>query len=51
MNHVNYLLLNAARMEAGIAQAKELNPKHESLYREKGVAYLADVGLFLFQIR
>jgi hypothetical protein len=36
-------------MEAAIAQAKELNPKHESLYREKGVADLADVGPYLFQ--
>jgi len=47
--YVNYLLLDAARMEAAIAQAKELNPKHESLYREKGDTYLADVGPFLFQ--
>ncbi len=36
-------------MESAIAQAKELNPKHESLYREKGDAILADVGPFLFQ--
>jgi len=49
VNHVNYILLDAARMEAAISKAKELNPKHESLYREKGDAYLADVGPFLFQ--
>jgi hypothetical protein len=48
LNYINYLLLDGAIMESSIAQVKELNPKHESLYREKGDAYLANVGPYLF---
>lgn len=44
----NYILLDAARMNDAIDEAKKLNPSHESLYKSKEDDLLQSVAPFLF---
>ena len=46
----NYLILDAASAGQSIATARERDPGHISLFREKGEAFLKDVAPFLFKI-
>ena len=44
----NFILLDAARMNDAIDEAKKLNPTHESLYKSKEDELLQSVAPFLF---
>lgn len=44
-----HLLLDAARMETAIYQAREMNQHHVSLYKGKSMEALADFAPYLFQ--
>ncbi len=48
MSYTNYILLDAARMEAAIEKAQELNPRFDSLYRGRSEEDLSAVAPFLF---
>jgi len=43
-----HLLLDAARMESAIYQARDMNSKHVSLYKGKSMEALADFAPYLF---
>src|SRR5689334_9084653 len=51
LNHINYMLLDAARMGEIIEKAKEINPDFDSLYRGRSEEALALVAPYLFIFR
>lgn len=48
MKKANYILLDAARMEGAIQEARELNPGHTCLYEGDSEKFLAAVAPWLF---
>jgi hypothetical protein len=44
----NFILLDAARMKESMTMARQLNPAHQSLYKEKNERPLASVSPYLF---
>lgn len=48
--YLSYILLDAARMEVRIEEAKELNPYHQSLYKGRSEEDLAAVAPYLFPV-
>ena len=45
----NFILLDAARMNEAMDQAKKLNPSHKSLYEAAGNELLNSVAPYLFR--
>lgn len=48
--YLSYILLDAARMEVRMEEAKELNPYHQSLYKGRSEEDLAAVAPYLFPV-
>ncbi|WP_225000344.1 DUF4123 domain-containing protein [Cesiribacter sp. SM1] len=48
--YISYILLDAARMEVRMEEAKELNPYHLSLYKGRSEEDLAAVAPYLFSV-
>lgn len=49
LNHITYILLDAARMGDKIDDAKTMNPAHDSLYRGGSEESLSAVAPYLFR--
>ena len=49
LRHLTYTLIDAARVSEQMAVAKELNKRHDSLYRGGSEASLAEVAPYIFQ--
>lgn len=47
----NFILLDAARMNEAMEEAKKLNPSHESLYKAKEDELLQSVAPYLFRFQ
>lgn len=46
--YIKYIILDAARLGVNIINARELNPRFESLFQEKGQSALASVAPHIF---
>ena len=51
LNHINYILLDAARIGDHISDAKKHNKIHDSLYRGNSEIALAALAPYIFQFR